>query len=229
MAIAGLLGLALPLVSGIAGLFGNKSSAKQTDNSSGEFEKGTVGSQLDLPPELLQQLGGLFGGLVGTGAGEAAQDATRSRLLKLQSFDPAAFADAVTKQAASSVGIEVGRATNNAAMDAGGAGNTMTKLLESKIRNEAAANLGGIAASARATGEDIANRGVAGLSESLMKGITDIIAVTRGAAATGTMGEKGAQKGTVTSNSSGSSGGGLGGFFSGLASGLDTYWNSARQ
>lgn len=231
--MAGFLGTFLPIVTGIAGLFGNKSSgtSKETQNTSGEFEKGTTGFQADLPPELLELLGSIFGGLVGTGAGEDAQDASRKRLLDLQKFNPVEFADSITKQAASAAGIEVQRGTNAAAADAGGGGNTMTQLLNNKIRNETAANLAGISASARATGEDIANRGTAGLSESLMKGITDIIAVTRGAITQGTLGEKGSEKGTATGTgkTTGTSGGGLGGFFSGLSQGLDTYWNSVRQ
>lgn len=233
MALPAIIGAALPIVSGIAGLFGKKESSKsKTSENFERVETGTASNvQTDLPDELLAQLGGLFGGIVGAGAGEAAQDATRARLQELRSFDPAAYAEAVTNQAASAAGLELESGINQTYSTAGGRGSTMARLVEGRLRNQTAANLGGIAAQARAQGEDIANRGTAGLSESLMRGITDIIAVTRGSTTSQSGVTAGAAKGkgTGATSTSGSSGGGLGGFFTGLSNGLLTYWNQSRQ
>lgn len=230
MALPAILGIAAPLISGIAGLFSNSGSKQEstTSKTSGDFASTTSGAQSDLPPELMQMLTQLFGRVVGSGSAEVSQEAGQERLEALRQFDPVKWAEEVTQHAATSAGLQLNQGINTTTQAAGGRGSTMTTLLENRLRNETAANLGGVATSARATGEQIANQGVVSLIDSLMKSVTDTVAVTRGAQTAGTLTEKGTQKGTSTGTGSttASSGGGLGGFFTGLASGLDTYWKA---
>ena len=199
-------------LSAISGLFGSK----KKESSTAKVDMTTSGQQADLPPELLATLMNLFQNSAGSGGVEQSLGASGDRLAEVAAFDPQAFADAVTGQAAATAGVELDSGINSTLSAAGGgSGSSMAALLESRIRNDAAANLAGISAGARATGEQLKSQGISTATQDINKTIADIIALTRGATVAGSLQEKGTQSTKGTS----SAGGGLGGFFAGLASG----------
>jgi len=190
----------------LTGIFDKKTKTK----TSSTLDSTTTGSQSDLPPELLASLQGLFQGLVGSGAGQASQDALAGRLDSLANFDPAQFASAVAAQASSAAGLQLDAGINDVLSRAGGgAGSSGAQLVANKARNETAANLGGIIAGARAQGEQILTQGLSSATDSIANQIANIIAGTRGSTVSGTLTESGKQTGVGVSKS----GGGIGDFF----------------
>jgi len=194
------------LFSGLKKIFGGKTTTK----SSATLDSTTSGNQTDLPPELLATLQTLFQGIVGSGADQAAQAAQVKQLESLSKFDPAKFADAITAQASAAAGLQLDSGINDVLSRAGGgSGSSGAVLVANKLRNETAANLGGVAASARATGEQLLSQSLTSASDSIANQIANIIASTRGSSVSGTLTESGKQTGKGVSKSSG----GIGDFF----------------
>lgn len=199
----------LGLIGNLIGMFGGSKGKSSSEESFQKKSKtDSEASSQDLSPELLKSLEGLFKGQIGNfGKGNDAVSARLQQLMEQSNqpqFDVAGFAKGITDQAASVAGLAQESGINSVLSQAGSSegGNSMSALLSAKVRNQTAANLGGISAQATATGEGIRQaqqnsltEGIQGLGGSLTDSILKLIAGTRGATQTG--------KSTVNEESSG--------------------------
>lgn len=233
-----MLGLLGGLASGLGGLFGKKSSSKESFSRDSTVDQ--TASAQDLSPELLQQLEGLFSSVLSGGGMEQSQAALSAQLARVleqaggPEFNVDRFVSDLMQSATSGAQLDLESNRNALLSQAGGAsadGNSMAALLVNRLQNNTASALAGAGAEARAAGEGIlrTNREsstsqISGLSDGLAQGILGLIQQTRGANTTGTSQTK--EKTTGTGTQSGTSGGGAGGFFSGLGSFFSNMGNS---
>lgn len=198
-----------------AGISGLLNKNKKKESSTAAIDSTTTGSQADLPPELLSNLQSLFQQLTGSQAGSQVQQAGQQQLSNVAAFDPTKFAQDITAQAASDAGLQLDSATNDVLNRAGGGrGSSSAALLINKLKNTTAANLAGISANARISGEQFKSDALNKVSNDLANQISNIIQITRGSSVSGTLREIGSQSGRGSARA----GGGIGGFFQGVSS-----------
>lgn len=203
------------LMGGLGGLFGDESSSTSVTDATSQ----------DLPDAQLQELLNLFSEMINNGSFQFANESMQGQLGRVNNeanrvpFQVEQFAKDITAQAAASAGLNLESNKNQILQANGGSegGNSMSSLLINKERNITADNLAGIAANARAKGEEIRmaqfknnTENVLGLSGGLSSQLLNLIMATRGA------NKKAHSKTTQTSES----GGGIGGFFKGFADGF---------
>lgn len=221
-----MLQLAAGLLGGLGSLFGGGKS-KSSESFDKHTDSETTASAQDLSPELLKLLEGMFTETLGSGRFGAAGEAMESRLNQLNAqaaqpqFDVEAFTKGIVGQAVAASGLDL-ESSINEMLSKGGVtetSNSMSALLGNKLRNQTAANIGGIASAATGEGEKIRiagqeslTQGIGGLSEGLSNQILAMIQQTRGANMTGTSKTKEHSWGTGTSESKDSGGGFLDGF-----------------
>lgn len=207
------------LLGGLGGMFGEEQTTHTVTDAEGQ----------DLPDAQLKMLMDLFNSIVGNGTFGQANAALSGQLGRVENealrvpFQAEAFAEDITKQASAAAGLDLESAVNNIISSNGGggeSGNSMTALLGNKVRNQTAANLGGIAAQARATGEGIRQSqfksntdNIRGLSGDLTSQILGLIQMSRGAY------KKAHSETTATTEG----GGGIGGFLGGFANALGSF------
>jgi hypothetical protein len=187
----------LPLLSGIGqGLSAGAGSSSTTDSS---FESTTDGTsqinRTELPPGILKALQSILNRRrlasnmrVGTGA-------LRGQLKTLQEntanpFNVEDFVNGIMTQANNTINNQASEAINLGESDIGGTqgNNSMSALLANKIAIDSASQLAGIKADATARGEEIARQesqlgieGTVALTGQMNKGLTDFLALLRGA------------------------------------------------
>lgn len=205
----------LDILTGVAGalggLFGKKN--KQSESFESTTNSEAEASSQDLSPELLKTLEALFQSTVGGGGFQKSGQAMSSRLDQILAqaqapqFDVSGFSKGIVDQAVAGAGLDLESGINDILMGSGMSegGSSMSALLANKLRNQTAANLGGIASEATATGEGIRlaqqgqiTEGIAGLSGGLSDQILQLIQSTRGASNTGKSKSKEHTKGKGT-------------------------------
>lgn len=195
-------------------LLGSSSSSKTKES----MNKTTTGNQQDLSAEALAQLESLFGNILSDGNFQAGQDATLKRIREVDAFDADAFAQSITAGAASAAGIDLESGINGLASSVGGSknSNSMLAMLDSKLRNQTAANLGSVSSQARLDAEKFKSDGINDGSNTLNSQILQLIAGTRGANTSGQIDEVGSSK----SKTKGSGTQSLGSFITGVANAI---------
>jgi hypothetical protein len=181
-----------------------KSSTSSTTQSTNSHTDSTSSStrqygEQQFNDEILGELEGLLSGQLGK-AGETT-DFAKTRLEQLSDrasapmFDSEKYAEEVTGQAASAAGLDLDSTINSILSQTGTSetGNSMSALLANKLRNQTAANLAGVNASARSTGEQIRlaqenslTSGIQGLSDSVSNQILALVSGVKGARSAGT-------------------------------------------
>lgn len=170
---------------------------KTTTQSSSTFDKTTEGAQTDLSPELLAALSSLFGNTLGSGSFDASRLAMTDRLSEVGGFNTQAHADAITEKAKAFAELDLESGINQISSRAGGSAssNSMVALLANKLRNQTAANIGGINSAAKLDAEKFKTEGVNALGQGLSKQVLDLISVARGAQTQGSLKEHGTESG----------------------------------
>lgn len=200
-------GLLSGLFSGLGGLFGDKSTASSTSTTSTTGSVTRDGDQLvqsgqqELSEPLLRTLEEVLGFSLTSDNYQKSTDALSDRLTQLEeqaaqpSFDVEQYTSDVVGRAASAAGIDLESQINQIMSNTGGSisGNSMNALLANKLRNQTAANLAGVEAEARATGEQIQQsrekqitEGITGLSDTVSAQMLGLISAVRGARQAGT-------------------------------------------
>lgn len=185
-------------------------SSDQTQNTTGVQKQTGVTTNFDA--KTLEALGGNIGEFINKilGSGAASPDAATK---ELGSFNPEDFINKTMAAAQASTADQVGQATRGVTSLIGGNAdeNSMTALLDAKIKNDAAANLGGVAAKAQSDAQAIeaqragvvsgagasASNALAQVLNALKGGTQTTTADTTNVASTGTTGTN-----TSTTNTS---------------------------
>lgn len=207
------------------GLFGGSrtnTSSSTVQSSTGNTEGSSVrqyGEQ-QYNDEILAGLESLLGTQMSSfGTSTAATQARLGQLsqqAQLAPFDVAQYEQQVAGQAAARAGLDLDSSINRlfSATGTSSNDNSMTALLENRMRNDTASNLAGISAGARATGEQIRQSqeaqltsGIQGLSDSLANQVLSLMTQVRGArtAGTATTNEEVNESTNTRSSTSGSS------------------------
>lgn len=175
------------------GLFGGGS---KTSGSSSTSASGTQrGMTQSFSDEVLASLDKTLLEALNSGGLTEGQNALRSRLGQLSTaaqepaFDVESFTQGITDQATAAAGLDLDDQINSMISAVGGSetGNSMVALLGNKLRNTTAANLAGISAQARGTGEQIKTtqqsaltNDIAAMSNSLATQILGLIGQVKG-------------------------------------------------
>lgn len=142
---------------------GNESSSTQTRTVGSESSRG-VTTNLGFNSEIMSKLNTLLGGAVSDGSRGIASKGLTDRMLQLNAqsrqpgFNAGAFAGAVSRQANNKTQDVLEGSLNGLIGQTGGTekGNSMAALLGNRLRNDAATEMVGNTAAARAQGEEIA-------------------------------------------------------------------------
>jgi len=199
-------------------------STTQTGTATGTESSKTVGQTTNYSSDVLASLDALLtqqlGAGNGVGSAQQASDALAGRLQQIQelaakpAFDVEGYASGITEAATAATQNDLDSRINSilSATGSSESGNSMSALLGNKLRNDAAANLAGISANARATGEQLATQQqqsitdqIGNLSGGLSSQLINLLGAAKGGAqstvgsATGTSTQANQQTGTTQS------------------------------
>jgi hypothetical protein len=189
-------------VTGVASLFGgggggSKSTTTTTTRNEDIKRAATGRSQSkQYNDQVLSSISSMLQTALGSNGFDTAQDALTGRLSQVQQqaaqpgFDVDSFVNGIMQQANATAQMDMDSQINSNASAIGGTsgGNSMAALLENRIRNDTAANLAGIQAQARATGQQIQTQQqsaltdqIGNLSGGIAGQIMNLLQTTRGA------------------------------------------------
>lgn len=174
-----------------------------TDTTQGSTATQGATTSLGFDARVMSELNSLLMSATGNAGISGTQVSLAERMSQIAdrgagtNFDPVAFADAIAGQASTRLQGDVESKINSlqSAIGASEAGNSMARLLGSRIRNDAASELAGIAADARARGEQLR----AGLDESVTSQLTSL-AQSSGGLLTSLIGSLAGAQSTTQSN-----------------------------
>lgn len=174
-----------------------------TDTTQGSTATQGATTSLGFDAKVMSELNSLLMSATGNAGISGAQASLAERMSQIAdrgagtNFDPVAFADAIAGQASTRLQGDVESKINSlqSAIGASEAGNSMARLLGSRIRNDAASELAGITADARARGEQLR----AGLDESVTSQLTSL-AQSSGGLLTSLIGSLAGAQSTTQSN-----------------------------
>jgi hypothetical protein len=170
-------------------------SSSQTGTTTGKEASQTTGMTTNYSSDVLASLDAILTQQLGSGSAMQASDALAGRLTQIQqqasqpAFDVNAYASGITAAATAATQNDLDSRINSILSATGSSegGNSMSALLGAKLRNEAAANLAGISANARATGEQIKmgqqeslTGQISGLSGDLSTNLANLLAAAKG-------------------------------------------------
>lgn len=178
------------------------STTAQTGTTTGNESSVTAGQTTNFSADILAQLDQILSSQLGTGgAADTATTALTERLKQIQTqasqpaFDVQGYVNGITQQAAATTQADLDSRIN-AILSATGSsegGNSMAALLGNRLRNDAAANLAGIQASATAQGNQLLQQEqsnltsqISGLSGDLVSSLNSLLSAAKGGTQTTT-------------------------------------------
>ena len=201
----------------LSGLFGGGSNAQKSETTNETITSNKQGQQYS--DAILTQLENLLGNVLGGDWFSTAQSGLSGRLEQVQTqaarpaFDVDAFVNDTMQRASSAAQFDLESGLNKlfSATGTSEGDNSMTALLSNRLRTDTAANMAGIAAQARSTGEQILSQQQQGLtsevstlSNSMVNQILGLLDVGKGAnvSSTETQTKQSQTSGTAQENKS---------------------------